>query len=185
MNYIREELLRQQALLVILLTGQRPEPLEQADAPSADSARDLLAQEDTTTRLTAETWQTMAARRSRRESGDGQRTLLPEEEAAALLTALAASVPEGQNGAWEAALPSPRQSTRAEADGAGVGAATVPTNPARGAAGTAGQFPLENGAVRLVTELRQTEERPGADPAAMSLAFQRDARRYDGGFRLY
>ena len=62
---------------------------------------------------------------------------------------------------------------------------TAPTNPAPGAAGTAGQFPLENGAVRLVTDLRQTEERPGADPAAMSLAFQRDARRYDGGFRLY
>lgn len=196
MNYIREELLRQQALLVILLTGQRLEPLEQTDAPAADPAWDLLAQEDTTTRLTAETWQTMAARRSRRESGDGQRTLLPEEEAAALLTALAASVPEGQNGAWEAALSSPRRSTRAESDGAGVGAATVPTDPARGAAaaptnpapgaaGTAGQFPLENGAVRLVTELRQTEERPGADPAAMSLAFQRDARRYDGGFRLY
>ena len=43
----------------------------------------------------------------------------------------------------------------------------------------------EDGAIRLVAELRRTEGGGLSDPAALSRAFQRDARRYDGGFRLY
>lgn len=43
----------------------------------------------------------------------------------------------------------------------------------------------ETGEVRLVTELRRTEGGGLSDAAALSRAFQRDARRYDGGFRLY
>ena len=38
MDYIREELLQQQALLVVLLTGQRMEPLEEARQQRTDSA---------------------------------------------------------------------------------------------------------------------------------------------------
>lgn len=41
------------------------------------------------------------------------------------------------------------------------------------------------GTVQLVTELRRAEGGGLSDPAALSRAFQRDARRYDGGFRLY
>ena len=43
----------------------------------------------------------------------------------------------------------------------------------------------ETGAVRLVTELRRTGGGGPSDAAALSRAFQRDARRYDGGFSLY
>ncbi len=43
----------------------------------------------------------------------------------------------------------------------------------------------EDGAIQLVAELRRTEGGGLSDPAALSRAFQRDARRYDGGFRLY
>ena len=114
MDYIREELLRQQALLVILLTGQRTEPLaeERAD-PSAGE------------------WAGAAA----------------ERDAAAVRRRSAAG--------WEAL------------------------------ARTAGEIPPEAGEIRLVTEVRRPESGRSADPAALSLAFQRDARRYDGGFRLY
>ena len=40
--------------------------------------------------------------------------------------------------------------------------------------------------VRMVAEIAEPSARfPAASPAAMSLAFERDARRYDGGFELY
>lgn len=40
--------------------------------------------------------------------------------------------------------------------------------------------------IRMVTELTEPQVRSSwADPAALSRAFERDARRYDGGFELY
>ena len=40
--------------------------------------------------------------------------------------------------------------------------------------------------IRMVTELAETPARSSAaTPAALSRAFERDARRYDGGFELY
>lgn len=46
--------------------------------------------------------------------------------------------------------------------------------------------PQEGAQVRMVTELSRTTPRSShATPAAMSRAFERDARRYDGGFELY
>ena len=46
--------------------------------------------------------------------------------------------------------------------------------------------PQEGAQVRMVTELSGTTPRSShATPAAMSRAFERDARRYDGGFELY
>ena len=71
--------------------------------------------------------------------------------------------------------------TNAAAVMSGRGGSAVPAEIGQ----ITGAFPAETGEVRLVTELRQAERGESADPAALSLAFQRDARRYDGGFRLY
>ena len=46
MDYIREELLRQQALLVVLLTGQRLEPLEETGQQRPDPAEAVREAEE-------------------------------------------------------------------------------------------------------------------------------------------
>ncbi|MCI6054452.1 hypothetical protein [Dysosmobacter sp.] len=161
MDYIREELLRQQALLVILLTGQRTEPLAEEWEVRSDAGEKLLPE-------------TAPARRLRQGRSGGADGELPWEsalpEAATLWTALA------DPSAGE------RAGTAAEKD-AGVvrRSAAAWEAPAR----TTGEIPPEAGEIRLVTEVRRPESGRSADPAALSLAFQRDARRYDGGFRLY
>lgn len=153
MDYIREELLRQQALLVILLTGQRTELAEEQEPRSDAEEAPLL--------------ETAPARRLRQgwTGGAGGEVTLentPPELPAA-----------GGRGAGETA-----ESRAAVRRGP---AAAVPEAPGR----AAGPLPLEAGEIRLVTEVRRPESGRSADPAALSLAFQRDARRYDGGFRLY
>lgn len=162
MDYIREELLRQQALLVILLTGQRTEPLAEEWEVRSDAGEKLLPE-------------TAPARRLRQGRSGGADGELPWEsalpEAATLWTALA----DPSAGEWAG--------TAAERDAGAVrrSSAAAWEAPAR----TAGEIPPEAGEIRLVTEVRRPESGRSADPAALSLAFQRDARRYDGGFRLY
>ena len=190
MDYIREELLRQQALLVVLLTGQRLEPLEETEKHSRTPAADLLQADAEESRLWEEVREAVGARRSRRGTGVGQSRGStweePAEAAALLWTALAAGrTMEGQRSPeWEELRETAagrKAETNAAAVMSGRGGSAVPAEIGQ----ITGAFPAETGEVRLVTELRQAERGESADPAALSLAFQRDARRYDGGFRLY
>lgn len=178
MDYIREELLRQQALLVVLLTGQRLEPLEETGQQRPDPAEAVREAEE---RRYLQ-W-TEKARDSRAQAPFGE----PEGEAA-LLAALAAGEAGGRarEREWPAEPERLRNgggpaATAAESGRAAVRTAELPAGTGRAAGG----LPGETGEVRLVTELYQAERGEGADPAALSRAFQRDARRYDGGFRLY
>ena len=162
MDYIREELLRQQTLLVILLTGQRTEPLAEEREVRSDAIEESLPETAPTRRL----------RQGRPGGAEGElswESTLPE--AAALWTALAGPSAGGRAG------------EAAEKDAAAVRRSSAAAREAPGR--TAGGIPPEAGEIRLVTELRRPESGRSADPAALSLAFQRDARRYDGGFRLY
>lgn len=177
MDYIREELLRQQALLVVLLTGQRMEPLEEAGQQRTDSV-ETTWEPETELSLQQMNVRSRQARARFEDSGD---------EAAFLWTALAAA----GTTVGERRSPEPEElretaagqkvKTNAAAVVTGRGGVEIPAETGR----AAGIFPAEAGEVRLVTELRQTERGEPVDPAALSRAFQRDARRYDGGFRLY
>lgn len=187
MDYIREELLRQQALLVILLTGRRPEPAEERETRS-DAGEELLPEIAPARRL-----------RQGQTSGAGGEQFWESSlpEAAALWTVLADPSAGGRAGEMtEKNTAGGRGGKAAEKDAAGGGAGEAAERdtaavrrrsaaaweaPAR----TAGEIPPEAGEIRLVTEVRRPESGRSADPAALSLAFQRDARRYDGGFRLY
>lgn len=162
MDYIREELLRQQALLVILLTGQRPEPTEEPQERSRVSGEDAPAK-------------VVGQFLGKKGIGAGQTFLIPEDPAAqttALWAALSAGASERHDGEMaEAAGP---------AAGRTGGAATAETGER-----PVGSAAAENGEIRWVAQLRQAEESRPSDPAVLSRVFQRDARRYDGGFRLY
>lgn len=188
MDYIREELLRQQALLVILLTGRRPEPAEERETRS-DAGEELLPEIAPARRL-----------RQGQTSGAGGEQFWESSlpEAAALWTVLADPSAGGRAGEMtEKNTAGGRGGKAAEKDAAGGGAGEAAEKDAaavrrRSAAAaretpgrTSGGLPPEAGEIRLVTEVRQPESGRNADPAALSLAFQRDARRYDGGFRLY
>ena len=178
MDYIREELLRQQALLVVLLTGQRLEPLEETGQQRSDPAE--------TAREAEERWYLQWAEKARDRRP--QAPFGKPEGAAELLAALAAGEAGGRARETEWPLEPERlrnggapAETAAESGRAAVRTAKLPTGTGRAAGG----LPGETGEVRLVTELYQAERGEAADPAALSRAFQRDARRYDGGFRLY
>ena len=184
MNYIREELLRQQELLVVLLTGRTvrtpPEQLQTAeweagiwagagtvsDTVRGRNAADLAAVALLGTSGEHDAGEAAALRPALETLAAGQTAFLE----AALRAA------DGRRGAMRQMetenMPAARGSTANRAALSAVGT-EVP-------AGTA-----ETGEVRLVTELRRTEGGGLADAAALSRAFQRDARRYDGGFRLY
>lgn len=179
MDYIREELLRQQALLVVLLTGQRLEPLEEAGRQTGAPAGPEWAPEtERRLRLAAK------VRDSRAKTPFGE----TENGAALLLAALAAreTGDRTRETGWPT-TPERLQSggvpaeTAEESRRAAIRAAEFPMGDGRAAGGLPGQ----TGEVRLVTEVHQAERGEPAGPAALSRAFQRDARRYDGGFRLY
>lgn len=184
MDYIREELLRQQALLVVLLTGQRLEPLEESGRQTTSPADEI--------------WAEPGAQRLLQRNIRPQGTFLTSRDQTAEEAALWAALAAGADaGAWrEPEAERPGGSTvrrRREANTAagmpepaspantGRTAGTVPAQTAR----AAGMIPAQTGEVRLITELRRVERGEPSSPAALSLAFQRDARRYDGGFRLY
>lgn len=166
MDYIREELLRQQALLVILLTGQRPEPMrkEPPENPARESSRDSAGMN--TSRRTA-----FAERNSGTETADLWEMLRGGLSAGALDPETAGKRPAG------------RPEAEATPADAGRSAAARP-GESRGTA-FAGTAPESTGSIRLVAEVHPAQTRDGAAAAELSRAFQRDARRYDGGFRLY
>lgn len=161
MDYIREELLRQQALLVILLTGQRTEPLAEAEERRGSGE--------------AAGWEAAAERMLSRERTGGRRAEPPLEGTLPATAALRAVLETSSAGG--------RIGAAAEKDAAvrRNSAAAAREMTGRAAGGT----PPETGEIRLVTEVRRPESGRSPDPAALSRAFQRDARRYDGGFRLY
>ena len=176
MNYIREELLRQQALLVVLLTGQRPEP------PQEQRERDTASQTEPSPGSSG------MARSRRRTAGAGSGPLLLEDdgaETAALWAALDGGSARHQAAEREASAAGPtRRGDPGLWETAGTAGMEGP-GPGTQAAPSFSGLPAENREVRLVTELHRAEDRTQSNPEALSRAFQRDARRYDGGFRLY
>lgn len=177
MDYIREELLRQQALLVVLLTGQRPEPSQERREQNTVSRPEHYPEFSGMNRS------------RRREAGAGSDPLFLKDDAAetaALWAALDGGSTRRQMAEMEAAAAGrPRQGVQSLGEQTagtvgpeylGPGAQTIPSFGSR---------PAEDREVRLVTEVHRTEDQAPSDPEALSRAFQRDARRYDGGFRLY
>lgn len=195
MNYIREELLRQQELLVVLLTGRTVHtPSEELETAERESRTEAAP---------ASEWESWISA-GMETADDGAR-----REKAAALAARAFLRTAGENAReWDALqasrrLPSVYRSISQETDlqtaagrqsaAAGqvqageIALALGGMDPTARSMGMAG-LPVgtaEAGEVRLVTELRQAESGEPSDAAALSRAFQRDARRYDGGFRLY
>ena len=227
MDYIREELLRQQALLAILLTGQRPERedfLQQPERPPWDRPRENAGTpRSVPAALAADPWETWDGAGAPAWTA-GVAPAAAYAAAARQGTAAWDKTPAGRNGGRSGLIPVPAAfAWNIPAEAAGTGAA-VPTaaeqrrqrtlaaavrddgtpggrertegartRPAGGNGGSipprrraaAGSAPAEAGEIRLVTELQQTTAAEHTDPAALSRAFERDARRYDGGFRLY
>lgn len=143
MDYIREELLRQQAALTALLLGKAAEEEPMGDGETAGGE------------WTVET----AVRKS------------PAAAAAELETENARR--PGAAGTEEAIL-------LAGTLGRGGDA------PAREMGGGLDMDRLaEPGGERMVTEVLWADTGGMSDAKALSRTFQRDARRYDGGFRLY
>lgn len=143
MDYIREELLRQQAALTALLLGKAAEEETVRDEETAGGK-----------------WSAgVTARKS------------PAAAAAELETENA--LRPGEAGTEEAIL-------LAGTLGRGGDA------PARGTGGGLDMDGLaERGRERMVTEVLWADTGGMSDAKALSRTFQRDARRYDGGFRLY
>lgn len=134
MDYIREELLRQQVALAALLLGK---------AAEEETVRD-------------------------EETAGGE---WPTEVSTRKSPAAAAAELETEN------VRGP------EAGAAGTEASSW---PARGTGGGLGTDSLaERGGERMVTEVLWADTGGMSDAKALSRTFQRDARRYDGGFRLY
>lgn len=197
MNYIREELLRQQELLVVLLTGRTVHtPSEELQATERETWRETMPTPEWENDISTRAEATDGVIRPRETADLAAETFLRTAggnnagEMAALRAGLETLL-TGQTTSQEAMLRVPaRQRSaaghRAEMeDGSFSGGGTMDMAALSTAmtglpAGTA-----ETGAVRLVTELRRTGGGGPSDAAALSRAFQRDARRYDGGFRLY
>jgi len=146
LDYIREELLRQQAALAAVLLGEAAEETAGKDAPPPEERRGTAPAESAAGRTVPEAWAVLE--RGRRKSGGG----------AAEMTGLPV-VPGGR-----------------ELD--------IPWMKGVGAWGST-EDALEVGRERMVTEVFWADA--GGTPGAkeLSRAFQRDARRYDGGFPLY
>lgn len=196
MNYIREELLRQQELLVVLLTGRTvrtpPEQLQTAEreswmetAPSPEWEAGIWAG--------AGTVSDTVRGRNAADLAAGALLETPGEhdagEAAALRPALE-TLSAGQTAFLEAALRAAdgRRGAMRQMETENMPAARGSTANGAALSAVGSELPAgtaETGEVRLVTELRRTEGGGLSDAAALSRAFQRDARRYDGGFRLY
>ena len=180
MEYIREELLRQQAALGRLLLG--------APAPEEETAPGREAPSPAGTPAETAAW------------GAGERPeTAPAARAAAASprarTAPGGDVPGAEAPAWDGpgfgeawgeAAGTPPTAGR----GAGEARQPLPAASGWGWAPPAGRGPdwtgaPGEGAAVLVTEVARPAPREGGGARELSRVFQRDARRYDGGFRLY
>ena len=211
MEYIRETLERQRAALWLLMLGGRNEtpPEERRETARPGDLRlsqESPAKQDGRQALPAE----QGARESRRKDASRAHREQRAREEAAPADEGTEERPGKRDGdaplrapaAWEmleqALL---RRSARrwketvGDTELAGAGAPAAPASSARrryppaeadrAGSGSSGQ-PEEifvNAGAPAVTW--RTDGREGAEAKALSQAFQRDARRYDGGFRLY
>ena len=163
MDYVQEELLRQQVLLSALMNGvsgkERENAPLQAERTAAMEA--VLRKASAGTGLLGESGR-----------GDG-----PETEALRVRVSDDEAVPEGNRAAGR----------RTTGTAAGRTASLSRRERGSGSAGRAGSGPAGGagtGGGRWVSGSRQTAGKT-ADPQAVSRAIQRDARRYDGGFTIY
>ena len=185
MEYIREMLLRQRtALARLMLGGAAEEPSETASAQAADRREAAVPAERGTGRSEmAAGWREVrrsaaadagevSAADTAAPAGETLRTALARKSAARQRAAAS-----GLAGAGETALPLPssrRQTAGGEVRSPGGGGSVRPGGDE--GAETAG----------VLWEVQQPGAADAGDSAkALSRTFQRDARRYDGGFQLY
>ena len=176
MDYIREELLRQQAALTALLLGIAGE------TPAADSALQRKDRESPEVPEALKDTETLEEPESRTRT----QAWLAQTAGAGAKTELQAS---------EERTETPLQST-----GGSAWYHTGETEPAAETVqrywtfGGEGVQPFETAAPQTpgkshtsgtVDFLWPVQERRGSDARDISLALERDARRYDGGFSLY
>ena len=160
MDYIRRELLRQQAALARLLLGGGKENEEQpADAASPARRDETSGYPVTTGNKTGNPLDT-AAQSLRRELPLAER--LPEDRRPAV-----EQRDDGEAAVWAGSLT------------AGAGPRFARRGPVRPFPPTDSGETAEQGVWRRL----ETGER--SDEKALSRMIQRDARRYDGGFSLY
>lgn len=164
MDYVREELARQRLALALLMMGGQAEPSAQEDGTARQA--DLLRTEADPRWERTGSGADGAARWDLSEAG---RTVSAE----LLYDLEAASV---------------RSAERTGGTKSGTGR-TGMASTGEPAARSAGREPAmaEGGAVRerAVTEILWTDAGGTSVPGELSRTFQRDARRYDGGFTLY
>lgn len=179
MDYIREELLRQQRVLAALMTGEdRAEKRAPEKEPAPDRA-DETAWEETAGRL---------------GPADGADTAgrLGKETSPAWAGYAETGLGEGAKGgaAEKTAAPERWETVRARERWLGDGGSLKAKSEAAGAAwqaaaGSVGEsgdsWPSGGGALWAALPASGGL----ADARTLSRAFQRDARRYDGGFSLY
>ena len=185
MEYIREMLLRQRTALARLLLGGAPEETaETASAPAAVRQKEMAREEQGTGSVEAA------------PAGQGARrrvAAVAAEESAADTSALAGETLRKELSRKSAAR---ERAVRSSLAGAGETVLPLPTYR-RQAAGGEGRSPGGAGSAwpggdegaetaGVLWEVqRQGETGTGDSAKALSRTFQRDARRYDGGFQLY
>lgn len=163
MDYVQEELLRQQVLLSALMNGVSGRDRE--EAPS---------QAERTAAVETALGKTSAGTGLWGESGQGDRL---ETEALRVRMSDEETVPEGNRAAGRRMTETVAGRTASlSRRGTGSGSVDWAGSGLAGGTGTGGS--------RWVSVSRQTAGK-SADPQAVSRAIQRDARRYDGGFTIY
>ena len=164
MDYVREELARQRLALALLMMGGQAEPSAQEDGTARQA--DLLRTEADPRWERTGSGADGAARWDLSETGRTvSAELLYDLEAAAVRSA---------------------ERTGGAESGAGRTGMASTGEPAERSAGREPAM-AEGGAVRerAVTEILWTDAGGTSVPGELSRTFQRDARRYDGGFTLY
>ena len=164
MDYVREELARQRLALALLMMGGQAEPSAQEDGTARQA--DLLRTEADPRWERTGSGADGAARWDLSEAGRTvSAELLYDLEAAAVRSA---------------------ERTGGTKSGTGRTGMASTGEPAERSAGREPAM-AEGGAVRerTVTEILWTDAGGTSVPGELSRTFQRDARRYDGGFTLY
>lgn len=166
MDLIREELLRQEKALELLLLGAGPQPesqtqeslwqKRQADGTQSSETADLDAGEASP----AGSWVIRAPREIWHEESSG--TVVPRE------TLAGKTFP-----------PAAGEMLERDATGYGVTAGVIPAKAAAAGGRSAGSQPQDG---TVVTEYVLAGKAPGIGAQELSRTFERDARRYDGGF---
>ena len=198
MDYIREELLRQRAVLARLLLGWTAEEAEQEEEKLAEQAEDLRSDDGQMAGL--ETFLASRALASGERLSHGRRALrTAEEERWEVYDALSENLPEAalrrKLGESEEAyaVRRPEETDRVSrtlyrlggSETSGRRYAVPGEVRARQARGS-----LETGAERFAPgDVMDVDVRSAVgetvDARELSRVIQRDARRYDGGFTLY